>query len=197
MNPEDAIRDSLSAHIDAVAAVLETQMPNVITATQRLSRCLLEESRIFVCGNAGSAINAQHFAVKMLGRLERERPGLPVFCLSENAALMASLVENYGASDVFARQLRALGQPGDVLLAIAAAGTPTSTMQAITAAHDREMDVIVLSGRDSDDLMRLLSDDDIDIRVTSSSSMRTEEIHFLLINVLSDMLERELFGDTP
>lgn len=91
MNPEDAIRDSLSAHIDAVAAVLETQMPNVITATRRLSRCLLEESRIFVCGNAGSAINAQHFAVKMLGRLERERPGLPVFCLSENAALMALL----------------------------------------------------------------------------------------------------------
>lgn len=193
----DVVRNSLSAHMDAVAAVMETQCDALVAAAARLARCLLDESRIFVCGNAGSAANAQHFSVKLLGRLERERPGLPVFCLAENAALLTSLAEHYGASDVYARQIRALGQPGDVLVALAATGIPASTMQVITAAHDRDMSVVVLGGRDREDLAHLLTENDIEILVPASSPTRVEEIHLLLIHVLCDLLERELFGDLP
>lgn len=197
MEPEDAVRDMISGHIDAAAAVLETQTPALVAGAGLLARCLLDERRIFACGNGGSAANAQQFAAKLLGRLERERPGLPVFCLSENAALVTTLAANYGPADTFSRQLRALGQAGDVLVALSASGMSANTVQAVIAAHDRGMTAIVLTGHDGGDLARVLDHDDIEIRVTTSSPLRSEEIHLLLVNVLCDLLERELFGDSP
>ncbi|MFZ5722345.1 MAG: D-sedoheptulose-7-phosphate isomerase [Pseudomonadota bacterium] len=197
MEPESAVRDMISSHIDAAAGVLETQTTGLLTAAERLVRCLLEEGRIFSCGNGGSAANAQQFAAKLLGRLERERPALPVFCLAENAALATSLAGHYGAADMFARQLRALGRHGDILIAISASGMSANTVQAVLAAHDRGMTAIVLTGHDGGDIARVLGNDDLEIRVPTVSTARTEEIHLLLLNVLCDLLERELFGDTP
>jgi D-sedoheptulose 7-phosphate isomerase len=195
MKSGDAARDSLIAHIDAATAALETQIPNIIAASQRLSRCLLDESRIFTCGNAGASLLAQNLTVKLMSRMERERPGLPVFCLSDSAALTLSLADHFGAHDTYGRQLRALGQPGDVLVVFITGPFAASVQQAVVAAHDRGMDVIALRGRDSDDMQPLLSGDDIEITVTSGSAMRTEEIHLLLLNLLCDELERDLFGD--
>lgn len=195
MDQETVVRDMISGHVDAAVAVLETQTPMLIAAASQLARCLLEEGRIFVCGNGGSAANAQQLAVKLLGRLERERPGLPVFCLSENASLVTALAGNYGHADVFARQLRALGQPGDLLVALSATGMSANTVQAVIAAHDREMSVVLLSGHDGGDISRVTDSEDIEIRVPVSSAIRTEEIHLLLVNVLCELLERELFGD--
>lgn len=196
MEPETAVRDMISGHIDAAAAVLETQTPALTAGAARIVRCLLDEGRIFVCGNGGSAANAQQFAVKLLGRLERERPGLPVFCLSENASLVTALAGNYGAADVFARQLRALGHAGDVLVVLSATGMSANSVQAAIAAHDRDMAVIALTGHDGGDIARVLANDDTEIRVPVSSAVRAEEIHLLLVNVLCDLLERELFGDS-
>lgn len=195
MNPGDTLRDGMIAHIDAVTAALETQLPAMLSAAGRLARCLLDESRIFTCGSAGSAIHAQHLAVKLLGRLERERPGLPVFCLGDNAPLLSTLADHFGTHDIHARQVRALGQPGDVLVAIAAGSIPPVTVQAIIAAHDRDMDVIVFSGRENDELEHILAEGDIEIRASSSSALRTEEVHLLQINLVCDVIERELFGD--
>lgn len=197
MGPESAVRDIINGHIDAAAAVLETQAPALVAGAARLARCLLEEGRILVCGHGGSATNAQHLAVKLLGRLERERPGLPVFCLSENAALLTSLAGAYGAGDVFSRQVRALGRETDVLVALSAGGMSENTVQAVAAAHDRGMDVVALTGHDGGKLARSLRDGDIDIRVPVLSAARCEEIHLLLVNILCDLLERELFGDSP
>ena len=197
MDPENVIHETFSAHVEAASDVAETQVPAIIAGAQRLVRCLLEERRLFVCGSGGSAANAQHFAVKMLGRLERERPGLPVFCLADGAPLVTSLAGNYGTADVFARQLRALGQAGDVLVALSATGMSANTVQAIVAAHDRNMDVMALTGNEGGDVTRVLGDDDIEIRVPASSPIRTEEVHLLLVNVLCDLIERELFGDSP
>lgn len=197
MDPENVIHETFSAHVDAASNVAETQVPAIIAGAQRLVRCLLDERRMFVCGSGGSAANAQHFAVKMLGRLERERPGLPVFCLADGAPLITSLAGSYGTADVFARQLRALGQPGDVLVALSSTGMSANTVQAIVSAHDRGMDVVALTGHEGGDVTRVLGNDDIEIRVPSTSPVRAEEIHLLIINVLCDLLERELFGDSP
>lgn len=197
MEPEDAVRNMISGHIDAAAAVLETQTPALVAGAGLLARCLLDEGRIFVCGNGSSATNAQQLAATLLGRLERERPGLPVFCLSENASLVTALAGNYGVADTFSRQLRALGQAGDVLVAISASGMSANTVQAVIAAHDRDMTAIVLTGHDGGDLARVLGHDDIEVRVPTSSPVRGGEIHLLLVNVLCDLLERELFGDNP
>lgn len=197
MDHEIAVRDSISAHIDAAAALLETQVPALSAAATRMVRCLLEERRIFVCGSGGSGANAQHLAVKMLGRLERERPGLPVFSLTQGAPVSTALAGLYGNADVFARQLRALGQAGDVLVALSATGMSANTVQGVIAAHDRGMDVIALTGHEGGDIARVLATEDIEVRVPTSSPARAEEIHLLLINVLCDLLERELFGDLP
>lgn len=195
MDPENVVRDTLNAHIDAVSAVRESQTPALVASAQRLVRCLLDERRIFVCGNGGSAANAQHLAIKLLGRLERERPGLPVFCLADSAPLATALGGNYGNGEVFARQLRALGHAGDVLVALSSTGMSSNTVQAIISAHDRGMDVIALTGHEGGDVTRVLATDDIEIRVPAPSAVRAEEIHLLLISVLCDLLERELFGD--
>lgn len=195
MEPEKAIRDAVNNHIEAAAAILETQIPALIACSERLVRCLLEENRIFVCGSGGSAANAQHFSVKMMGRLERERPALPVFCLSDGAALLTSLSGSYGNDDVFARPLRALGQPGDVLVALSSTGMSANTVQAIVSAHDRNMDTIALTGHEGGDIALVLKNNDLEIRVSTTSMLRAEEIHLLLINTLCDLLERKLFGD--
>lgn len=197
MDPEESVRNMVSSHIDATAAILETQIPALVAGAGMLARCLLAEKRIFACGNGGSAANAQQLSVRLLGRLERERPGLPVFCLAENAALVSALADSYGTNDTFARQLRALGQAGDVLVVLSATGNSTNTVQAVLAAHDRGMSVLALSGHDGGELARALDHDDIDVRVPTSSPVRCEEVHLLLINVLCDLLERELFGDSP
>ncbi len=197
MDPEEVARNIMSAHIDAAAAVLETQIPALVAGAGLLARCLLAEKRIFTCGNGGSATSAQQLSVLLLGRLERERPGLPIFCLAENAALMSALADGYGTNDTFARQLRALGQAGDVLIVLSSNGNAANLMQAVIAAHDRGMGVLALTGHDGGELVHSLGHDDIDVRVPISSPVRCEEIHLLLINVLCDLLERELFGDNP
>lgn len=195
MEPEEAARHSINSHLDTVAAVLEGQIPALLAGAGRLTRCLLDEGRIFACGSGGCAANAQHFATRMLDRLERERPGLPVFCLADGTALLTSISGNYGMPDMFARPLRALGRQGDVLVALSATGTSANTVQAILAAHDRGMDVVALTGHDGGDIARVLGPDDIEIRVPTGSPVRAEETHLLLLNVLCDIAERELFGD--
>lgn len=188
------LRDSLLEHIEAASAAMETQLPAIAGAAQRLSRCLLDEARIFCCGTAGSAALAQHFTNKLMGKLERERPALPAFCLSESASLQAALSDHFGQHDVYSRQLRALGQAGDVLV-ISANMANAPVLQAIAAAHDRGMDVIVFCADSSDELRQFLRQGDIEIRVACKSAPRAEEIQFLLLNLLSEQLERELFGD--
>jgi D-sedoheptulose 7-phosphate isomerase len=196
MSATNSLRDSILHHIDAVTAALETQTPVVAAAALRLSRCLLDESRIFCCGTAGSSALAQHFTSKLMGKLERERPGLPVFCLSDSASLHATLSEHFGQHDVYARQLRALGQPGDVLVIIAASAA-TVVVQSIIAAHDRGMDVLVLCASDNEELRQVLreGEGDFEICVACESPLRAEEVQLLLLNLLSEQIERELFGD--
>jgi len=194
MSTANSLRDSMLEHIDAVSLALETQAPAIAAAAHRLSRCLLDESRIFCCGTAGASTLAQHFTNKLMGKLERERPGLPVFCLSDNASLQATLSEHFGQHDVYSRQLRALGQPGDVLVIIAATAS-TIVLQSIVAAHDRGMDILVLCSRENEELRQVLRDGDTEIGVACESSSRAEEVQLLLLNLLSEQIERELFGD--
>lgn len=195
MAPEQVIRDIFQRHQDAVVATAETQVDALAAAAQRVVACLLEEGRLFVCGSGGSAANAHHFTVKMLNRLERDRPGLPVFCLSDGAPLLTSLATHTGQGELFARPLRALGRPGDLLIALSGTGMSTNSVQAILSAHERSMHVVALTGQDGGDMARVLAVDDIQVRVPTAAAVRTEEVHLLLINALCELVERELFGD--
>lgn len=195
MTPEQIARDIFQRHQDAVVAAAETQTEALVASAQRIVGCLLEEGRLFTCGTGCSAANAQHLTVRLLNRLERERPGLPAFCLSEGGALLTALAGETGGGDLFARPLRALGKAGDLLVVLSATGTSASLVQAVLGAHERGMSVIAFTGHEGGDIARVLLPDDVEVRIPVHSPVRTEEVHLLLINVVCELVERELFGD--
>ena len=139
-----------------------------------LIKCLVEGHTLLVCGIGGSAADAQHFAAEMLNRFEAERPGLPAIALTTDSSTLTSIANDYQFSDVFARQVRALGQSGDVLLAITTSGGSANIVSAIEAAHDRDMPVVLLSGRDGGAAAVALAQGDLEIRVPSDSTARAK-----------------------
>ncbi|NLD15636.1 MAG: phosphoheptose isomerase [Gammaproteobacteria bacterium] len=170
-------------------------LPCVIEqASQVMVNCLLNDGKILSCGNGGSAGDAQHFSSELLNRFERERPSLPALALTTDSSTITSIANDYSYEEVFAKQIRALGQPGDVLLAISTSGNSANVVQAIHAAHDRNMRVVALTGRDGGAMAPLLQPDDVEIRVPSTVTARIQEVHLLAIHCLCDLIDRHLFG---
>ena len=146
------------------------------------------------CGNGGSAGDAQHFSSEMVNRFERERPGLPAVALTTDSSTLTSIANDYDYSRVFARQIEALGQPNDLLLAISTSGHSSNIKAAIEAAHEREMGVVALTGRDGGDAAKLLRPGDVELRVPSDSTARIQEVHLLVIHCLCDLVDLQLLG---
>ncbi len=155
---------------------------------------MMEGGKTLSCGNGGSAADAQHFSSEMLNRFDRERSGLPAFALTTDSSTITSIANDYDYEEIFAKQVRALGQPGDVLLAISTSGASPNVNAAIEAAHEREMYVIALSGKNGGRMAALLSDDDKEIRVPSETTARIQEVHLLVIHCLCDLIDQQLLG---
>jgi len=166
----------------------------IAEAAQLIVSRMMEGGKTLSCGNGGSAADAQHFSSEMLNRFERERPGLPAFALSTDSSTLTSIANDYDYEEVFAKQVRALGQPGDVLLAISTSGASPNVNAAIEAAHEREMYVVALSGKDGGRLATLLQDGDKEIRVPSETTARIQEVHLLAIHCLCDLIDQQLLG---
>ena len=164
------------------------------TAAQMITQCLLGGGKILSCGNGGSAGDAQHFSSEMLNRFEMERPGLPAVALTTDSSTLTSIANDYSYDQVFSRQVSALGQQGDILLAISTSGNSTNVNRAIEAAHEREMQVIALSGKQGGDMASLLTADDVEIRVPSDSTARIQEVHLLAIHCICDLVDHQLLG---
>ncbi len=163
-------------------------------ASQMITQCLLGGGKILSCGNGGSAGDAQHFSSEMLNRFEMERPGLPAIALTTDSSTLTSIANDYSYDVIFSKQVRALGQQGDILLAISTSGNSTNVNQAIEAAHEREMATIALSGKSGGDMTALLSPTDIEIRVPSDSTARIQEVHLLCIHCMCDLVDHQLLG---
>ena len=164
------------------------------TAAQMITQCLLGGGKILSCGNGGSAGDAQHFSSELLNRFEMERPGLPAIALTTDASTVTSISNDYSYEQIFSKQVSALGQQGDLLLAISTSGNSKNVNRAIEAAHDREMQVIALSGKQGGDMAPLLTADDIEIRVPSDSTARIQEVHLLAIHCICDLVDHQLLG---
>ncbi len=164
------------------------------TAAQMITQCLLGGGKVLSCGNGGSAGDAQHFSSEMLNRFEMERPGLPAVALTTDSSTLTSIANDYSYDQVFAKQVSALGQQGDILLAISTSGNSTNVNRAIDAAHDREMQVIALSGKQGGDMAALLTADDVEVRVPSDSTARIQEVHLLAIHCICDLVDHQLLG---
>lgn len=183
-------------------ASIETKMlsaeelpPYIEQAGQVMVQALLTGGKILTCGNGGSAGDAQHFSSELLNRFERERPSLPAVALTTDPSTMTSIANDYSYNEVFSKQIRALGNPGDVLLAISTSGNSANVIQAIQAAHEREMTVVALTGKDGGGMASLLTADDVEVRVPSDVTARIQEVHLVVIHSLCDFIDCSLFGE--
>ena len=194
MNFHDRIAQQFSQHLETTQNSLLRLSDRLEAAAFRLAQCLLNDGKILCCGNGGSAAEALHFSSELLNRYERDRPGLPAIALTTDSSTITSIANDYSYNEVFSKQIRALGQPGDVLLAISTSGNSANVIQAIQAAHDREMLVVALTGRDGGGMASLLLPEDVEIRVPSKVTARIQEVHLLAIHCLCDLIDRQLFG---
>jgi D-sedoheptulose 7-phosphate isomerase len=195
MNDLERIEHHFTDSINTKQVALELMAPTIVQAAEAISNALLQGHKVLSCGNGGSAGDAQHFSSEMLNRFERERPGLPAIALSTDTSTITSIANDYHYDEIFAKQVRALGQAGDILLAISTSGNSRNVVRAIEAAHDRDMCVIALTGREGGVMATQLNEGDVELRVPSNSTARTQEVHLLLIHCLCDLIDHHLFGE--
>jgi D-sedoheptulose 7-phosphate isomerase len=194
MSAEDRVHSHFESSIAVKREAAAQLTPNIVDASLMIAHCLLGNGKILSCGNGGSASDAQHFSSEMLNRFEMERPGLPAMALTTDSATITSIANDYGYEEIFAKQVRALGQPGDVLLAISTSGNSANVCQAIIAAHERGMNIVALTGCEGGLLAEKLREGDIEIRAPSGRTARIQEVHLLVIHCLCDLIDRELLG---
>jgi D-sedoheptulose 7-phosphate isomerase len=190
---EDRVRRHFQESIATKHAAIELA-PVISAAAATMTRCLLEDGKILSCGNGGSAADAQHFSSELLNRFELERPGLPAMALTTDSSTLTSIANDYAFVEIFAKQVRALGQPGDVLLAIST--NSENVIRAIRAAHERDMSVVALTGRDGGTIAGTLGANDFEIRVPAERTCRIQEVHLLAIHCLCDLIDAELLGSS-
>ncbi|MBT9517775.1 MAG: phosphoheptose isomerase [Methyloversatilis discipulorum] len=166
----------------------------IADAVELMVESLMATGKILACGNGGSAADAQHFAAELVGRYERERPELAAIALTVDSSILTAIANDYSFDQVFAKQVRALGQPNDVLLAISTSGNSANVIEAIHAAHEREMRVVALTGRGGGRIAELLTDRDIHICVPAERTARIQEVHLLTLHCLCDGIDCMLLG---
>ncbi|RDH90979.1 MAG: phosphoheptose isomerase [endosymbiont of Seepiophila jonesi] len=194
MELNDRIKQIFEQSIQTKIEAMPLLVDPIAGAAELIVAQLLEGCKILSCGNGGSAGDAQHFSSEMLNRFERERPGLPAIALTTDTSTLTSIANDYSYERVFARQIEALGQPGDLLLAISTSGNSNNVSAAIDAAHEREMAVIALTGKEGGEAAKLLVPGDVEIRVPSGSTARIQEVHLLVIHCLCDLVDQQLLG---
>ncbi len=188
------IQHSFTASIETKALSASMLGESIELASTLLNRALLAGQKILICGNGGSAADAQHFSAELLNRYERDRPGLPAMALTTDSSTLTAIANDYDYNQVFAKQVTALGQPGDLLLAISTSGQSPSVNEAVIAANEKEMSVIALTGRDGGTIVQLLDENSIEIRVPSNVTARIQEVHLLVLHILCELVDLQLLG---
>ena len=188
------VRSHFSESAEVKARSSEALAQPIAAAAERMIRCLEAGGKIMSCGNGGSAADSQHFAAEMLNRFEIERPSRAAMALSTDTSTLTSIANDYAFDQVFAKQVRALGRPGDVLLGISTSGSSPNVMEAIKAAHQRDMRVVALTGNQGGAIVGLLHPDDVHICVPSTRTARIQEVHLLTLHCLCDAIDAAL-GD--
>lgn len=163
-------------------------------ASERMVQCLMNEGKILACGNGGSAADAQHFAAELLNRFEMERPPLSAMALSTDTSTLTSIANDYSYNEVFSKQVRALGRPDDLLLAISTSGNSPNVMEAIRAAHEKQMGVVALTGKQGGKIAGMLKPADVHICVPADRTARIQEVHLLCLHCMCDAIDSLLLG---
>lgn len=190
------LQERVSAHFaESIRAKQEAEKVLVeptVQAAELMLQCLMNDGKILACGNGGSAADAQHFAAEMTGRFEKERMELAAVALTTDTSALTAIGNDYGFDHVFSKQVRALGRAGDVLVGISTSGNSTNVIEAIKAAHERDMHVIAMTGRDGGKIAAMLKDTDVLLNVPYPRTARIQENHILLIHAMCDCIDSVL-----
>jgi D-sedoheptulose 7-phosphate isomerase len=183
-------QDSAQLKLQAVKSLAQP----LARASERMVQCLMNEGKILSCGNGGSAADAQHFAAELLNRFEMERLPLSAMALSTDTSTLTSIANDYSYNEVFSKQVRALGRPNDILLAISTSGNSPNVMEAIRTAHEKQMGVVALTGKQGGKIAGMLRPDDIHICVPADRTARIQEVHLLCLHCMCDAIDCLLLG---
>ena len=176
-------------------AMAKTLPAQIARAGEALAAALKSGRKALACGNGGSAADSQHFAAELVGRFERERPGLPAVALTVDSSALTAIANDYDFDRVFSKQVEALGVAGDVLLGISTSGNSRNVVEAIRAAQAKGLVVIALTGRDGGAMAKMLRPGDFHLNVPHPRTMRVQEMHLLAIHCLCEVVDNLLFGE--
>jgi D-sedoheptulose 7-phosphate isomerase len=183
---------SESAHLKLQS--MDVLAAPIADAAERMVQCLKRDGKILACGNGGSAADCQHFSAELLNRFEMERPPLAAIALTTDTSTLLSIANDYDFDQIFSKQVRALGHANDVLLAISTSGNSRNVMAAIDAAHEAEMTIVALTGRNGGKMAGMLDANDIHICVPADNTARIQEVHILALHCICDAIDCLLLG---
>ncbi len=189
----ESIKESFTESIQTQIAAAEALPEPISKAAMVMVQCLLNGNKILCCGNGGSAANAQVFVACLLNRFETERPSLPALAMTADSITLTAIATDYHHDDVFAKQVRAFGQQGDVLLAISATGNCKNILKAMEAAVTRDMSIVALTGEDGGIMAGILGETDVEIRIPSFRVPRIHEVQLITLHTLCDLIDQHLF----
>lgn len=194
MNWADKIQDHFEESIQTKHKTLELLTHHILKAIDLMVQAIIQGKKIICCGNGGSAADAQHFVAELVNRFEIERPPLAAIALTTDSSIITSVANDYHYNEVFVKQIRALGQSGDCLVAFSTSGNSPNILQAIKTACEKNMNIIALTGKTGGDIANVLRDNDVEIRIPSQSTARIQEAHGLILHCFCDIIDRQLFG---
>jgi D-sedoheptulose 7-phosphate isomerase len=189
------LRTHFEEGIELRRRMAETLPAQIARAGEALAHALKSGKKALSCGNGGSAADAQHFAAELVGRFERERPGLPAVALTTDSSALTAIANDYDYDRVFSKQVEALGNEGDVLLAISTSGNSKNVIEAMKAAQARKVTVIALTGRDGGAMGRMCGPRDFHINVAHPRTMRVQEMHLLAVHCLCEVVDNVIYGE--
>ena len=195
MNHAENLRKHFEEGIELRTKMARSMPDRLARAGEALAQALKAGKKVLSCGNGGSAADSQHFAAELVGRFERERPGLAGIALTTDTSALTAIANDYDFDRVFSKQVEALGQAGDFLLGISTSGNSRNVIAAIGSAQARGMRVIALTGRDGGEMGRMLRDDDFHLNVEHPRTMRVQEIHLLVVHCLCEVVDNVIFGE--
>ena len=192
-NLEQRVKKHFFDSIETKQKAAETMPEDIVRAINLMHQALTSEKKILACGNGGSAADAQHFAAELIGRFERERRELPAIALSTDSSILTAIANDYSYEVIFSKQVRALGQEGDVRLGISTSGNSANVIAAIEAAHLKGMSVIAFTGKDGGKIKNILKNSDVHLCVPAERTARIQETHLLLLHCLCDGVDHLMF----
>jgi len=189
------ITQQFDESIAAKQAATEELAGPISEAIELMVNALTNGGKVLACGNGGSAGDCQHFAAELVGRFERERPGLAAIALTTDSSAITAIGNDYSFNEIFSKQVAAIGQPGDVLLAISTSGNSKNVQLAIEAAHARDMTIVALTGKGGGQMVHQLKEGDVRVCVPHNRTARIQEIHLLAIHCICDGIDLSLLGE--